>query len=241
MCANVHDCETNIEVAASLIDVDAKGIEAVYNAADSVASHINPLHEVGALARQAILTFGLVSVAKRKASAVCYVANADVARQKILADVRKREIRARHSERVLYIDHAFQAECDRISADYSHKIALLESNERLALEAIRSYAEIRFKEIDAEYTLLMQDQQTLLKQYRNFLRYGARQRKEVAAECARKMTDVIVKDIAYLTPQMVEMLGKSISGLILTMPTGAIDEFVKLQGERTGRLFGSLS
>lgn len=67
MCANVPGYETNIEVAASLIDVDANGIEAVYNTADTVASHINPLHEAGALARQAILTFGLVSVAKRKA------------------------------------------------------------------------------------------------------------------------------------------------------------------------------
>ena len=229
------DFQTNIEIAASLIDVDTNAIETVYNTADAMASYINPLHEVGALARQAILTFGLMAAAKRKASAVRYVANADVARQKILADMRRREIQAQHSEAILYIDRAFQAECDHIAADYRYRTKALESNERMVLEAIRSYAEVRFKEIDAEYSLLMQDQQTLLKEYRNFIHYGIRDKKDIAAESVRKITDVLTKNIVDLPPLTAEILGKSIVGIIETMPTGTIDEFVRLQGSMSSR------
>ncbi|MBM6776932.1 hypothetical protein H7U34_06560 [Collinsella tanakaei] len=226
--------DSDFDINASLIDVDVQDVSLLRQTAEAVAGIISPLTAVGMVARQAIQTFGLASVAKRRVKAVKYVADAEVMKERVRADARMRELAGRHLETVMYIDRKFQMECDRIMSSERRRMAEIESAERVEIERLRSFVRVELERIDKEYSRTVQDQETLLKGYRDF-----RRRKEEPGcgnqEVLASMAESLYRHPDRFSERQTEIMGRVIVGLADTAARERIEEFVGLQNAMAGR------
>ena len=238
--AQLAKLDNNFDFAASLIDVDVQDVSFLRQAAETVAGIINPLTTVGLVARQAIQTFGLASMAKRRVKAVKYVSDAEVMKERIRADAKIRELTDRHLETVMYIDRKFQKECDRIMSSERTSLAGIKSLERVEIEKLRAYVRVSLEMINKEYSRTVQDQETLLKSYRDFRRQsegvGCGSRQVVAS-----MAQALSENPDKFSDRQTEAMGRIIVGLADTAARERIEEFIVLQNMMMGNAASTVS
>ena len=218
----------NFENAGTVLDINQSDLAMIRDTADTVATAINPLTAIGCLARQALYTYGLASVSKRRFKTIEYVANTEVMREQISAEVRLSEIKAEHSWRTLYIERSFESECERIIADRDIKLAEIDQRERVAIEKLRAFVETRLAKINSDYSLAVKDQMTLTKLWYDFCR-KSRQDTRILGDTMQAMAMDLCSHPERFSDEQTRVLAQTVSGMATNIASQSIRQFISLQ------------